>query len=184
MYAADPADDAANDHAERTATASRKAHLACYQSSPVIFPKVWILLALFAVIAHHYWKDVPVKSIVLAFAAVLFLSVADARRHSIEYSKGPSRRYSVVAVERGTLFTGYPVVTRKGLFYQRMGAREYVVGWWSYDNQVERLEVPGNALGPASVAGGDSVGFELVARGQSLGVCTHLNPHVFDHTSV
>jgi len=67
------------------------------------------------------------------------------------------------------LFTGYPVVTRNGLFYQSMDVREYVVRW-SHDNQVERLEVPGNALCPVSVAGGDSIGFELATPGESLGM--------------
>jgi len=130
---------------------------------------VWILLALFAVIAHHYWKDVPAKSMSLVFAAVLVLSVADAHHHLIQHRQEPGQRYPAVAVERGMLFTGYPVVTRKGLFYQNMGVREYFVRW-SHDNQVERLEVPGNALCPASVAGSDLIGFELVARGESVGM--------------
>ena len=134
-----------------------------------VFPKVWILLALFTVIAHHYWKDVPARSIVLVFSAVLFLSVADAHRHTIQYWKEPGQRYPAVAGERGMLFTGYPVVTRNGLFYQSMDVREYVVRW-SHDNQVERLEVPGNALCPVSVAGGDSIGFELATPGESLGM--------------
>jgi hypothetical protein len=60
------------------------------------FPKVWILLALFMVIAQEYLKDVPTKSIVLAFAAIVLLSFADARHHLAEYWKEPGRRYPVI----------------------------------------------------------------------------------------
>jgi hypothetical protein len=133
------------------------------------FPKVWILLALFIFTAYPYWKDIPTKPIVLVFAVILLLSVADARHHLIEYWKEPGRRYTAIAVERGKLFSGYPVVTRHGLFYQSMGPGKYVVRW-SHDNLLQTLEAPGSAVCPVSLGGGDLVGFELVAQRQSVGM--------------
>jgi hypothetical protein len=66
-------------------------------------------------------------------------------------------------------FAGYPVVTSKGLFYQSMSFPEYVIRW-SHDNQVVKLNVPGSALCPVSVADPDLVGFELVAGRKSTGM--------------
>jgi Glycosyltransferase family 87 len=133
------------------------------------FPKVWILLTLFMVVAQEYLKNVPTKSIVLAFAAIALVSFADARHHLVEYWKEPGRRYPVIDLERGMSFAGYPVVTRRGLFYQSMSFPEYAIRW-SHDNQVVKLNISGSALCPVSVADPDLVGFELVAGRKSAGM--------------
>jgi hypothetical protein len=81
-----------------------------------------------------------------------------------EYQREPGRRYAQIAVEPGALFSGYPVITPAGLFYQGMG--DYTQGQnvyvlrWLHDRLRESLLFRGSALRPRPSNGG--VAFELV----------------------
>ena len=56
----------------------------------------------------------------IALAAVGLISAMDAQRRLKDYAAKPTGRYQQIAVEPGALFSGYPVVTRCGMFYQSM----------------------------------------------------------------
>jgi hypothetical protein len=133
-----------------------------------LFPKVWLLLLLFAVAGAEHWRSIPVPWAVCAAVVVLVLSLADARLHMLDYGQEPGRRYPQIGVEPEALFSGYPAITRAGLFYQGMGdQRKGEAGYllrWLHDNRIDRLGFDGYALHPLAPAADGPIWFELVAH--------------------
>jgi hypothetical protein len=132
-----------------------------------IFPKVCLLLLLYSVVGAEYWRSVRWSWAICAGVAVLSLAALDATNHMSSYMREPGRRYPQIAVERSALFSGYPVITRYGLFYQglgadRQGSARYVLRWLRND-RIGTLLFDGNALDPVAEPGGQ-IRFELVAN--------------------
>jgi hypothetical protein len=140
-----------------------------------LFPKLLLLVLLFLVTGRQYVRCIPVTWAVYCAVAIISISALDAWRHMLDYSKEPGRRYSQIAIESGALFSGYPVITRDGLFYQawgdwRKGENHYVLRWLhvdrlqngSSDNHADSLNFGGNALCPTAASANGPVGFELV----------------------
>jgi hypothetical protein len=135
-----------------------------------LFPKVWLLLLLFAVAGAGYWSRIPATWAICAVVAILLASWADARRHMLDYVKEPGRRYQEIAVERQDLFAGHPTVSQSGLFYQGMGDAQRGQGYvlrWKHDGRIEGFAFEGHVLDPVAAPGENSVWFELVAHGIS-----------------
>jgi hypothetical protein len=133
-----------------------------------LFPKVWILLLLFGIAGAEHWRSIRASLAVCAAVAILLLSVADARRHMLDYGQEPGRRYPQIAVEPEALFSGYPAISRDGLFYQGMGdQRKGEAGYllrWFHDNRIESLGFDGYALHPLAPTADGRIWFELVAH--------------------
>jgi hypothetical protein len=128
-----------------------------------MFPKVWLLFALFIDIGLQCWREMPRR---LALAAVLIaalISYVDAKRHMSSYANEPGQYFERVAVRSGALFSSFPVVSRAGLFYQSMGPDRYVLRWL-HDGRDQQLSFEGQALHPRLADDGESVYFELVAN--------------------
>jgi hypothetical protein len=108
---------------------------------------------------------------IAALAAVGLISAVDTRRRLTDYAAEPARRYQPIAVEPGMLFSGYPVVTRCGIFYQSMlrarTGREGYVLRWLHDGQIGTFDFGGNELRPVAAADGCGIEFEHVANGRS-----------------
>jgi hypothetical protein len=133
-----------------------------------LFPKVWLLLLLFVIAGVPYWRAIRARWAVGAGLAILMFSLADARRHMLAYRKEPGRRYEQIAAAPGSLFSGYPVITRAGLFYQGMGdERKGEDGYllcWLHEGRLDRLGFGGYALHPVGDSADGPVWFELVAH--------------------
>ena len=137
-----------------------------------LFPKVWLLLLLYAFAGSRYWRWMPKRHAVWAAAAVLSVAAVDAGLHLSAYRQEPGRRYPQMAVGPQALYAGHPVITRWGLFYQAMGDTRngepgYVLGWRHEDGGIERLAFDGYALRPEGPDRQGGVWFELVAHGRS-----------------
>jgi hypothetical protein len=135
-----------------------------------LFPKVWLLLVLFAIIGIEYLRSVPRQWLVYATLAVLLMSGTEAGRDMLAYSREPGRRYEQIGGAQ-SLFSGYPVVTRSGLFYQgtgdsRKGEDPYVL-CWLHDGRLDRIGFGGYALRPFATNPDGPVWFELVTHGAS-----------------
>jgi hypothetical protein len=116
----------------------------------------------------EHWRAIPARWAVCAGIAILMLSLADARLHVLAYAREPGRRYQQIAVKTGSLFSGYPVITRSGLFYQAMGDERkgedgYLLGWL-HGGRLDRLGFGGYALHPVAATADGPVWFELVAH--------------------
>ena len=159
----------------RNASAVRSAYLAATYlllNAPLraasLFPKVWLLVLLFAIVGMEYWRSIPRRWLVSATIAILLLSTADAGRHMLAYAREPGRRYQQIRGAPHSLFSGYPVITRSGLFYQGMG--DITIGedgyllCWLHNGRLDRLGFGGFSLHPFATSPDGPVWFELVAR--------------------
>ena len=126
-----------------------------------LFPKVWLLAALFVVVGMAGWRGLTWESVVtgLAFAATFGLFLAE--REMRAYADEPARHFERVAAREGAIFSAYPVVAPAGVFYQSMGKDGYVLRWL-HENRDEELMFAGNAFLPRLAADGSSIEFELV----------------------
>ena len=131
-----------------------------------LFPKVWILIALFIFAGYRSWQGVARRIAIAAVAAAALIGFVDAKRHMVNYASEPEQHFARVAVQRGAIFSSFPVVSRAGLFYQSMGNDRYVLRWL-HDNQNEELSFEGQALHPRLAADGTGIDFELVENGGS-----------------
>jgi hypothetical protein len=131
-----------------------------------LFPKVWLLFALFIVVGWPCWRGMPRRWAVAAVIVVALISLFNAKQRMMSYENEPGQRFEPVAVQSGALFSSYPVVSRAGLFYQSMGHDRYVLRWL-HDGRSEELSFEGQALQPRLAPDGVSVDFELVANRNS-----------------
>jgi hypothetical protein len=139
---------------------------------PWLFLKVWTLLLLFFVVGYHYLRAIEMRWAMIALAAVGLLSAIDAQHRMKDYAAEPTGRYRQIQVEPGALFSGYPVVTRCGLFYQSMtssgAGREGYVVRRLHDGRLDTLDFGGNELRPVAAGDGCGIEFEHVAQGGSI----------------
>jgi hypothetical protein len=137
---------------------------------PALFLKIWTLLLLFLVVGYDYLRAIEMRWAMIALVAVVFISAMDAQRRLKDYEAEPAHRYQAIAVEPGALFSGYPVVTRCGMFYQsmtsRIGREGYVLRWL-HDGRLGTFDFGGNELRPVAVGDGCGIEFEHVAHGRS-----------------
>jgi hypothetical protein len=138
---------------------------------PALFLKIWTLLLLFLVVGYHYLRAIEFRWAMVALAAVVIISAIHAQRRLKDYEAEPARRYQEIAVEPGALFSGYPVVTRCGIFYQGMtysrNGREGYVLRWLHNGRIGTFDFGGNELRPVAAADGCGIEFEHVAHGRS-----------------
>jgi Glycosyltransferase family 87 len=128
-----------------------------------MFPKVWLLFALFIDIGWQCWREMPRRFALAAVLIAALISYVDAKRHMSSYANEPGQYFERVAARSGALFSSFPVVSRAGLFYQSMGPDRYVLRWL-HDGRDQQLSFEGQALHPRLADDGESVYFELVAN--------------------
>jgi hypothetical protein len=138
---------------------------------PELFLKIWTLLLLFFVVGYDYLRAIEIRWAMIALAAVGLISAMDAQRRMKDYAVEPTGRYQEIAVEPGALFSGYPVVTRCGMFYQSMTSsrtgREGYVLRRLHDGRLDTFDFGGNELRPVAAGDGCGIEFEHVAHGRS-----------------
>jgi hypothetical protein len=128
-----------------------------------LFPKVWVLFALFLALGWPCWRKVPLRLALVAAIVAALISLVDAKRHMLSYANEPGQHFERVIVQSEALFSSFPVVSRAGIFYQSMGPDRYVLRWL-HDGRNEGLSFEGQALHPRLAVDGESVYFELVAN--------------------
>jgi Glycosyltransferase family 87 len=131
-----------------------------------LFPKVWLLVALFVFVGREYWHLVSTKAAYTAASLIIVASAFSAALHLASYSREPAQHWDRIAVQRGTLLSLSPAIVRSGLVYQTIGKSQYVLRW-VHDGRVDELRFPGDALQPVAESPDGPVRFELVAHGKS-----------------
>lgn len=127
-----------------------------------LFPKLWILLALFLALGYRNWAQLSRRVTWAAAAVVLLAAFVVAHNKMSSYMSSPARLCEPVDPQP-TLFSSFPVISRAGLFYQSMEGGRYVLRWL-HKGKSEVLRFAGEALHPRAAADGESVKFELVAN--------------------
>jgi hypothetical protein len=128
-----------------------------------LFPKVWLLVALFVRLGWDRWRSLSRTWIVGATVLAALIAFIDARQHMRAYAEEPGQRFERVAVEPGAMFSSYPAVSRAGIFYQSMGSDRFVLRW-VHDNRDEELVFPGHAFHPTATTPDGPIYFEVVAN--------------------
>jgi hypothetical protein len=139
--------------------------------APALYPKVFTLLLLFFVAGYDYLRALDWRCATAALAAIVAISAMGAQHRMRAYEAEPGQRYQQIAVEPGALFSGYPVVTRCGLFYQAMthsrSGREGYVVRWLHEGRLSTFDVGGNEFHPVAGPDGCGIEFEHVVDGRS-----------------
>lgn len=128
-----------------------------------LFPKVWVLLALYLTVGWPCLRLLSWRIAVGMTVLAVVVSILDANRHMTAYGNEPEQHFARVAVQRGALFSSFPTVTRAGMFYQSIGRDRYVLRW-VHGSENEEISFEGNALRPRGAPDGESIDFELVAN--------------------
>jgi hypothetical protein len=128
-----------------------------------LFPKVWLLIAIFVTLGWRCWRSLSREWIVGATVLATLIAFVDARQHMRAYAQEPGQHFERVAVEEGAMFSSYAAVSRAGIFYQSMGRDRYVLRWL-HDNRDEELVFAGHAFHPIATAPDGPILFELVAN--------------------
>jgi len=124
-----------------------------------LFPKVWILLALFLVVGWEYWRGLPIKLLAYVIASVLVVALFDATRHMQSYRQEPGRHFQQIIGVNKTLYSSYPAITQAGLFFQSLGPDRYVIRWL-HEDHAEEIALDGDAFGPMALPDG-TIAMEL-----------------------
>ncbi len=114
-----------------------------------LFPKVWLLLALFAMVGWEYWRSIKVKWLILTAAVGVLAAIVDASIQMRSFQDEPARHYQRIATEPGSLFSSFPAITRDGLFYQGLSGDRYVL-FWLHDGRLERFPFDGQVFHPVA----------------------------------
>jgi hypothetical protein len=130
---------------------------------PSLFPKVWLLVAVFVMLGWERWRGLSRKWIIGATALAALVAFVDARQHLRAYAEEPGQRFERVVVEQGAIFSSYPAVSRAGIFYQSISGERYVLRWL-HDGRDEELAFAGQAFHPVATTPDGPICFELVAN--------------------
>ena len=131
-----------------------------------LFPKVWLLFALFLWVGWPYLRRMPLRTALAVTAVVASAALVDAKYHMLGYADEPAQHFPHAVVQPGAIFSSFPVVSRAGLFYQSIGQDRYELRWL-HDHRIEELAFEGEALYPRVAPDGKSIIFELVENRSS-----------------
>ncbi len=140
-----------------------------------LFPKLWLLFALFLVVGFPFFRAIPIPWALCSAAIAVTFAAIDATAEVRMNAQEPTNRYSQVSSDSQAIFSSFPAISRFGIFYQCMGgftgpAEERYVLCWSHDGRTERLSFPGHVFHPWAAALDGSIWFELVAGARSEAV--------------
>lgn len=131
-----------------------------------LFPKVWLLFGLLAVVGLRYWSALSPRTIAAGLACIATLAALKAHVAIQDYRNAPDKRCQLVSVAKGSLFVGFPAITNAGLFCQAQRRDRYILRW-QHGTTVEDLSFDGQAFHPAAPDPAGPIYFELVAHGTS-----------------
>lgn len=124
-----------------------------------LFPKVWILLALFVLAGSDYWRRLRWRPAVAAAMAIAVFAFADAARRQRSYEQEPARKFTPVELQEHSVYASRPSVSKAGIVFETMGQGGYVLN--------RTMAFDGHVFHPSTPAPGFPIYFELVANGHS-----------------
>jgi hypothetical protein len=133
---------------------------------PWAFPRIWLLAWLFIESSWGRWKTIQPRVAIAAGVAVVLASAASAAVHLQSYRAEPGRTLALAVNEPGAIYSGSPVVSKAGIFYQAIVGERYQIRK-SNDNRIETLTFAAEMFGPTAPDAGTPVYFEMVKAGTS-----------------
>ncbi|HLJ50345.1 MAG TPA: glycosyltransferase 87 family protein [Bryobacteraceae bacterium] len=124
-----------------------------------LFPKVWLLLALFLGVSSLYWSR---RYVLPAGAAVLVVASVSAWRHVAGYYGEPPQRFESVAVQPGAIYSSAPAPAGDAVLFESIAEGRYLIR-----RGAQRYAFDGNAFHPSAAGAGEAFYFELTAAEHS-----------------
>lgn len=131
-----------------------------------LFPKLWLLMFLFAVVGRRYLRFIKLRPAAITAAFIMLAAVLSAQLRLTAYHLEPPQRWERVATERGAIGSSSPAIVRSGIVYESVGTLHYILRWL-HGGQIEGFSFDGEALDPVPMSADGPVQFELVAHGTS-----------------
>ncbi len=125
-----------------------------------MFPRLWLVLALYFEAGRGNWKTIRAGNAVKAAIAILVIAVAGATLRMRDNRAQPDRTFAGAGRVPASIYSSFPAVTPSGIFYQSIAQERYLLRRYR-DGKTETFAFAGQALTPSAVASGASVYFEL-----------------------
>jgi hypothetical protein len=130
-----------------------------------LFPRVWLLLFLFIAVGREYFSSIHWRPMACCVVCILTLA-SGAAIFAAKFPESPADSATEIAIQLAAVYSGFPVVTATGIFYESIAPRQYVVERWD-GARFEAFGGDGNAFYPSAPDSGSRVYFEMVSGGRS-----------------
>jgi Glycosyltransferase family 87/WD40-like Beta Propeller Repeat len=140
--------------------------LPLYQWDARLFPRAWLLIALFLYTGWEQLRALPRRRVAFALALIATFAAVDAWRRMRSWRVEPPQTAAHVVVDRNNIFASAPVIREGALVYEAIAQERYLLRSAGRD-----FAFDGEALHPALARAGP-IYFELVAGGHSR-ICSY-----------
>jgi hypothetical protein len=137
-----------------------------YRWDAWLFPKAWLMLALFLYTGWEELRALPRRRVAFALALIAFFSAVDAWRRMRSWRVEPPQTAEHAVVASNNAFASAPAIREGAMVYEAMVQERYLLR-----SAVGDLAFDGEALHPALSRTGPMY-FELVADGHSR-ICSY-----------
>jgi Tol biopolymer transport system component len=141
--------------------------LPLFQWDAWLFPKAWLMLALFLYVGWPFLKDLGSRTALATLFAVVIISMTATFPQLRNYRMQPPQTTGHAIVQPAAIYSSAPVRGADGWLYCAIGGEQYVVRGWNPDGIIQTFEFDGDAFHPAAPRARGSFAFELVAGGAS-----------------
>jgi tricorn protease-like protein len=143
----------------------------------IVSPRAWLLLFLFIMVGWQQLSYVSRRVAQLTAAAIVLASTSAAIM-TARFPERPSAFARPLAPQPNAVYSGSPVTTSGGVFYESILRDRYVIERWQ-DGRFEPFIADGHAFHPSLPDSGTKLYFELVADGRSSVAFFDLPGHQF-----
>jgi hypothetical protein len=137
-----------------------------YQWDAWLFPKAWLMIALFLYTGWAWLRELPRRRVAVALAAIVTFSAMDAWRRMRSWRVEPPQTAEHAVVDRNNVFASAPAIREGALVYEVIAQERYLLRSAGRD-----FAFDGEAFHPALARSGPMY-FELVAGGHSR-ICSY-----------
>lgn len=139
--------------------------LPLHASMSSFFPRAWLLLFLFIAAGWEYFRSIHMRAGAWVAVCILMLS-SGAAIFAGRSPESPANSAVEIAMQPGAVYSGAPVVTRSGIFYESIAPRQYVIEHWD-GARFEAFGGAENAFYPSAPDSGARIYFEMFSGGRS-----------------
>ncbi|MFL6446649.1 MAG: glycosyltransferase 87 family protein [Bryobacteraceae bacterium] len=135
-----------------------------YGSWRWLFPKVWILIAMFSLALVLSGRVLRGRVFVGGVSAVAVVSLFLAGLDTAAYGREAHQRWKRIAVERGAIYSSLPIPFEDGILYQSIKNGRYMLRLHLPD-AVRDFDIGANAFRPVAASTRNLISFESVRFG-------------------
>jgi len=131
-----------------------------------LFPKAWLMLALFLFAGWMFLRRLPPSAVGAVILAVVGVSAAATVQNMRTYRAEAAQIMHPAVIESDGIYAGSPTFSGDGWIYEAIGEERYLLRK-STAAGIQTYKFEGDAFHPAASRRGREIAFELVADGRS-----------------